>query len=288
MNNRVQAYGLSAGIIGSILLGLNLPSAASTPGASELKTAPVNLSNFSASPAINAPIRTVPNQDVTQAAAAPEVSFTDRTETGLGLSASSLSVSPSDAMQPHSFASPLVVAQATDPQLVQAEPAPVELDVQSPPDQLPPAEQVVPTSVDPGRATRSGRSYVGVGANLGAIGDSSIGDTGLIVYSKIGLSNYFSVRPGVTTNFVDGATFLLPATFDFAPIRLGSIAGNGIRIAPYIGAGLAVTTDGDVGPLLTGGLDIPINARLTATAGVNAGFMGDVDFGGFIGVGYNF
>ncbi len=186
------------------------------------------------------------------------------------------------------------VAQAASPQVVDpapaapTNPAPVNIDVQSP-QQLPPAEQVAPTSVEPGRATRSGSSYVGIGGNIGVLGDPSIGETGLMLYSKIGLTRYFSVRPAVTTNFVDNATFILPATFDFRPIRLGTIYGNQVSIAPYIGGGAAVNSNnGDVGPLLTAGIDVPINSRFTATAGVNAGFFNNTGLGTFLGVGYNF
>ena len=213
------------------------------------------------------------------AASQPSVSFSTQPMTDLSVKAPT--------------ASSFSVAQAATPQVVEpapapVDPAPVNIDVQSP-KQLPAAEQVAPTNVAPGRATRSGSSYVGVGGNIGVLGDPSIGETGLMLYSKIGLTRYFSVRPAVTTNFVDNATFILPATFDFRPIRLGTIYGNEVSIAPYIGAGAAVNSNnGDVGPLLTGGIDVPINSRFTATAGVNAGFFNNTGLGTFLGVGYNF
>ncbi len=139
--------------------------------------------------------------------------------------------------------------------------------------------------LSPGRDTRSGSSYIGVGGNFGAVGDTAVGDSGLIIYSKIGMTRFFSVRPGVTTNFTDDATFLLPATLDFAPIAIGD---TGIQLAPYVGGGFAVSTDGDFGPLVTGGVDLPINDRWTATAGVNAAILDPVDVGVFLGIGYNF
>jgi hypothetical protein len=109
-----------------------------------------------------------------------------------------------------------------------------------------------------------------------------------MLYSKIGLTRYFSVRPAVVTDFSNDATFVLPVTFDLAPIRLGSVGSSAISVAPYIGGGATVTTDGDARALLTGGVDVPINARFTATLGLNTTFCSDVDLGGFIGVGYNF
>ncbi|MCM1981675.1 hypothetical protein [Lyngbya confervoides] len=163
---------------------------------------------------------------------------------------------------------------------------------QTPPRQLaqqfPNAEDLIPESgLEPGRDTRSGSSYIGIGGNLGAVGGSSVGKDGMIIYSKIGLTEFFSVRPAVTTNFTDDATFLLPATFDFAPIRIGRVGQSEIQLAPYIGAGMAVTTDADFGPMINGGIDVPLNRDFTATVGTNAGFIDDGDFGVFLGVGYN-
>ncbi|MGB7415179.1 MAG: hypothetical protein WA902_13325, partial [Thermosynechococcaceae cyanobacterium] len=103
-------------------------------------------------------------------------------------------------------------------------------------------------------------------------------------YSKIGLTRFFSVRPAITTDFEEDVTFLLPATLDIAPIRIN----NDISLAPYVGGGAAITTDGDFGPLLVGGVDLPITSKLTATAGVNFGILDPVDLGIFVGIGYNF
>lgn len=163
-------------------------------------------------------------------------------------------------------------------------------------DLLPPSSMVAQAeaepglldNVEPGRDTRSGASYIGIGGNLGGTGGTAVGDPGLILYSKVGLTEFFSVRPAVVTDFTDDATFLIPATVDFAPIKVGEAGDADITLAPYLGAGMAVSTDGDVGPMATAGVDMPLNKRLTATAGLNAGFIDDVDVGAFIGVGYNF
>ncbi len=277
MHHFIKKGCFSVGILCLVLAGLSAPSEASPKGASELRTTPIDLSQtptgrFEA----NAP--TTDQASSLQVASQtdlqnPTISFTTKPISDLGLNESKPEVAP------------FRIAQTTDIQ--PAEPPPVKIDIQSP-DQLPSTDEVKPTSVDPGRGTRSGPSYLGVGANIGALGSSSLGDIGLMVYSKIGLTRYFSIRPAITTNFVDDATFLVPATFDLAPIRLGSVSGRGVSIAPYIGAGAAVTTNGEFGPLLTGGLDVPISSRLTATVGVNAAFLDDIDVGPFVGVGYNF
>lgn len=276
MHHFIKKGSFSVGILCLLLAGLSAPSNASPKGASELRTTPINLSQTRArSFEANASTGQASSPSVTSQTDEqnPTISFTAKPISDLSLNDSNSEVAP------------FRIAQTTDIQ--PAEPPPVKIDVQSP-DQLPTTDEVKPTSVDPGRGTRSGPSYLGVGANIGVLGGSSLGDIGLMVYSKIGLTRYFSVRPAITTNFVDDATFLVPATFDLAPIRLGSVSGKGISIAPYIGAGAAVTTNGEFGPLLTGGLDVPISSRLTATVGVNAAFLDDIDVGPFVGVGYNF
>jgi hypothetical protein len=274
MRHTIKNCSFSIGILCLAVVGLAFPSEAAPKGASELQTTPIDLSSGSSKNLeTNVPTKQVKSARVSSQVSSqiPTVSFTKKPVADLSLSTSK--------------AVPFQIAQTTDIQPV--EPPPVKIDVQSP-DQLPSSDEVKPTSVDPGRGTRSGPSYIGVGANIGALGDSSIGDTSLMVYSKIGLTRYFSIRPAVTTNFVDDATFLVPATFDLAPIRLGSVSGKGVSIAPYIGAGAAVTTNGEFGPLLTGGVDIPITSRLTGTVGINAAFLDEIDVGPFVGVGYNF
>jgi hypothetical protein len=129
---------------------------------------------------------------------------------------------------------------------------------------------------------------VGLGANIGISGGGTgLGNTNFTVFSKIGLTNRFSVRPAAVVG--DNSTFLIPLTYDFT-ILSGDAFSESIPFSPYIGGGIAVSTrDGDnVAPLLSGGVDIPISDQFTATAGVNVGFFHNVDTGITIGIGYNF
>jgi hypothetical protein len=173
-----------------------------------------------------------------------------------------------------------LTAQALPP----ADPDPIPSE-----EELPSPEEVVPTDVDPGRSTRSGPSYIGVAGNLGLIGDSALGDSNFAVISKIGLTRFLSLRPSAVIDFDDDATILAPVTLDFVPRQPGETAEElGFSVAPYIGAGAAFSTDGDVGPMITAGFDVPISPRFTANAAVNVGFLDDVDLGIMVGVGYNF
>lgn len=134
--------------------------------------------------------------------------------------------------------------------------------------------------VEPGRATVTGSSYFGVGGNLGVTGGAAVGDLGFTIFAKIGLSRNFSARPALI--FGDDFDILLPITYDF------TLADT--PFLPFIGGGLLITTgDGNVGGLITAGLDFPISRQFTATGRLNLGFTSDDAALGFIfGLGYNF
>ncbi|MBE8967000.1 fasciclin domain-containing protein [Nostocales cyanobacterium LEGE 12452] len=143
--------------------------------------------------------------------------------------------------------------------------------------------------VTAGRATRGGRSYIGGGGNIGLSGnDTALSDSNFAVISKVGLTNYLSVRPSVI--FGDDTIFLVPLTLDFSPRSAGSVGERSFAISPFIGAGVAIEAnlDTDIGLLLTGGVDLPVGSRFTVTGSVNASFLDDTDVGLLLGVGYNF
>lgn len=141
----------------------------------------------------------------------------------------------------------------------------------------------------PGRTTRSGPSYIGVGGFIGFDDDSALGDGAFSVLSKIGITRNFSIRPSVL--FDDDAVFLIPLTIDFPVDDVADTGVQKISVAPYLGGGVSINTadDSDVGFLLTGGVDVPVSRKITATGGVNIGFSDDnTDVGLLLGVGYNF
>jgi hypothetical protein len=141
--------------------------------------------------------------------------------------------------------------------------------------------------VSPGRATRGGSSYVGVAGNIGLGGDSALSEPNFAVISKLGLTRNFSVRPSAV--FGDDTTILVPVTLDLIP-RTTDAVGQTFAISPYVGAGVAIeaSDDADVGLLLTGGIDVPLGSRFTATGAVNAAFLDRTDVGLLLGVGFNF
>lgn len=169
------------------------------------------------------------------------------------------------------------------------------------------ASEVAQVDVDPGQATRGGSSYIGVAGNVGVGGDSALGDNvNFTVISKIGFTNSISARPSVVID--DDPVILIPITYDFSTRSVDPLDET-LSIAPYVGAGIGISTggedddddiedvlddddddddDGDVGVLLTGGVDIPFSDQFTGTAAVNVGFFDDTEVGLVLGVGYNF
>jgi hypothetical protein len=143
-------------------------------------------------------------------------------------------------------------------------------------------------AVTPGRPTRGGSSYIGVGANIGISGGTTLGDGAFSVISKIGLTNTLSLRPAVL--FGDDVSFVVPVTLDFPTAPVTATEQAQVSAAPYIGAGVEISTadDSNVGFLITGGVDVPIANQVTANAALNIGFLDDTNIGLQLGVGYNF
>ena len=149
------------------------------------------------------------------------------------------------------------------------------------------AQGLEDVDITPGRATRGGRSYVGIGGAIGLSGGTGIGQGGFLINSKIGLTRNVSFRPSVIIG--DATDFLLPLTYDF--IIQSADPFRPVAFAPFLGGGVAFSTDGgnEVGFLLTGGADFPLSRQFVANAAVNAGFFGDTTSVGIsLGVGYQF
>ncbi|NJL00197.1 MAG: hypothetical protein HC910_06360 [Spirulinaceae cyanobacterium SM2_1_0] len=138
------------------------------------------------------------------------------------------------------------------------------------------------------RAVNRPWSYISLGGNFGFNdGRTELSDTAFAIGSKIGLTPYLSARPMALLG--DRVTFLLPLTYDIAvgqsdPFRPASFV-------PYVGGGIILTTnDGNnVGPLVSGGIDVRVSESIVINTGINAGFFrDDTDIGLTVGIGYIF
>ncbi|MCJ8283350.1 MAG: hypothetical protein MJK14_27060 [Rivularia sp. ALOHA_DT_140] len=150
------------------------------------------------------------------------------------------------------------------------------------------SSDIAQADIDFGGSTRGGSSYIGIGGNLGLSGDSALGDGNFMVISKVGLTDILSIRPSVVLG--DDTVILAPLTYDFSFNQVADPFREALPFSPYVGAGVALATgdDSEVSFLLTGGVDVPLTDKLTATAAINAAFFDETDLGLSVGVGYNF
>ena len=162
-------------------------------------------------------------------------------------------------------------------------------DAQYPSSNLKPStsSDVAQADIDFGGTTRGGSSYIGIAGNLGLGGDSALGDGNFMVISKVGITDILSIRPSVVLG--DDTVILAPVTYDFS-FESSDPFSEALPFSPYVGAGVAVATgdDSELSFLVTGGVDVPLSDKLTATAAVNAAFFDETDLGVSVGVGYNF
>ena len=126
------------------------------------------------------------------------------------------------------------------------------------------------------------RSYLGIGGNIGLSGDeSALGDGGFAIVSRTRIIDYLSLRN--STVFGDETASLFALTGEL-PLRDSQGA---IMATPFIGGGIWL--HGEIDPLLSAGVDVPVGQNFTVTTRVNVGFdSGDTDAGLLVGVGYNF
>lgn len=138
-------------------------------------------------------------------------------------------------------------------------------------------------------------SYLGLGANVGLDGVTQLGESSVVVNSKIALNSSLSVRPGVWIG--DKVAITLPITYDFQ--IEGSDPFVPAKFHPFVGAGAVFTTDGDTsatddaannfGPLLMGGVDIRLSDQWVFNTSANVGFLDDrTEAGIVLGIGYVF
>ena len=153
-----------------------------------------------------------------------------------------------------------------------------------------PETTLAQADLDRRRGTVGVPNYIGIGGNLGLSdnkNNTSLGDGGFVVNSKISLTSKLSLRPAAI--FGNDTTFLIPLTYDFVIPTVDPF--EPIHFAPFLGGGLAISTDSgnNIGFLFTGGVDVPISRAFVANASINLGFIEDeTDFGLMIGVGYTF
>lgn len=126
--------------------------------------------------------------------------------------------------------------------------------------------------------------YLGIGGNIGLANSaqSAIGQFGFAGISKVSFGPRFSLRPALLINSTRTAV-TVPITYNFDPTQVG-----GFTVYPFLGGGVDVPFNGNVGLLVNGGIDVPISQRFTFNATTNIRASGGFGLGVILGVGYNF
>jgi hypothetical protein len=131
--------------------------------------------------------------------------------------------------------------------------------------------------------------YLGIGGAIGLNGNTtSLSTGGVVVLSKVRLSNNFSLHDATVLFGSAAATSMIIVTADL-PIR--NSTGQTV-VSPFIGGGAMLRYDQglSISPAISGGIDIPLARGFTGTVRVNAGFPSNrnADVGVLVGAGYNF
>jgi outer membrane biosynthesis protein TonB len=166
---------------------------------------------------------------------------------------------PTDSSQPTSPSQPAVQPPSTEPQ-------------QPPTDQKPEAQK------KPRRI-----NYFGIGGNIGLVNDGSTatGSGGFSILGRNSLTNNLSIH---STSVFGDKSIQSTALTGGVPIK-NKATGRTI-LFPFVGAGLSIKTSNfTVYPLVTAGVDIPINRFLTGTVRLNTTFAERTDVGVVMGVG---
>ncbi|MGL5196450.1 MAG: hypothetical protein ACRC8Y_22905 [Chroococcales cyanobacterium] len=138
-----------------------------------------------------------------------------------------------------------------------------------------------------GRTSRGVGNYIGAAINIGLNdGGSPLGRGSFALTSKIGLAEQVSVRPSLL--FGEHLMVLVPVTIDFPFADTEDTLQ--VDLAPYIGSGIALSTDGDnfIGFFGTVGIDRVLFDRFVANAALNVGYVEEIEVGIFVGGGYRF
>ena len=158
---------------------------------------------------------------------------------------------------------------------------------------LPLNAQTQPTErpqTQPSRSRQSDRinriNYVGIGGAIGLedAGGTALGDGGFSLLGRFSLTDNFSLH---SSSIINGDNLISIAPTGGVAIK-NQETGRTI-IFPFLGGGISADTeDFNIDPVVTGGIDIPINPLITGTARINANFGDETDLGILLGIGVDF
>jgi hypothetical protein len=133
------------------------------------------------------------------------------------------------------------------------------------------------------------RNYIGIGGNIGVSGgNEGISHGGVTIINKKDLNDSLSIR-GSTVFGGNRNDSTLALTVNF-PVKTSS---GQVQLIPFVGGGILLRSKSNfedliVRGLVTGGIDVPLSRRFTATTAVKIGLLEKTDVGVHLGIAYNF
>jgi len=158
----------------------------------------------------------------------------------------------------------------------------------SPAEAVPSSNQPDTLHTEPAQS-RPLRNYVGIGGSIGVSGNKTgLSEGGAALITKNDLNESLSIR-GVSVFGSDRIDNTFALTVNF-PVR--SRSGQ-VLLVPFVGGGALISSKSNLDNLIirglvTGGVDVPLSRRFTATTSVNVGFTNEANVGVQLGVAYNF
>lgn len=144
-----------------------------------------------------------------------------------------------------------------------------------------------PIEAQSSESKRSDRiNYIGIGGAIGLEneGGTALGDGGFSILGRLSLTDNLSIH---SSSIISGDNLISIAATGGIPIK-NQETGR-IIVFPFVGGGISADTeDFNVDPVVTGGVDVPINQLITGTARINANFADETDIGILLGVGVDF
>ncbi|MEO0397068.1 MAG: hypothetical protein AAF243_13935 [Cyanobacteria bacterium P01_A01_bin.137] len=126
-------------------------------------------------------------------------------------------------------------------------------------------------------------NYFGVGGTIGVSddGDTELGDGGFSLVGRFSFNETLSIHSASVFGGDNLSTFALTTGWPVTGDR-----SERVKLFPFVGAGVGVEFDNfEISPVVTAGVDVPINDLITGTARVNAAFNDGTDIGVILGVG---
>jgi hypothetical protein len=148
-----------------------------------------------------------------------------------------------------------------------------------------PASQTAADQTQP----RQPRRHIGVRGSIGVSGeDTGLSEGGFAIMTRNDLNDRLSIR-GTNVFGSTRSDNAVALTLNF-PVRSSS---GEAQLIPFVGGGVLISSesffdDVIVRTLVTGGIDVPLSRRLTATSAVNVGFTDTANVGVRLGVMYGF